>query len=190
MIEKLSKYSFRTTVFLTFEKIFDYIRLFFFWKIRLGHIGKSSIIKKRVMVNGSGKNIIIGNYTTLYHRCFIGITKGSFEIGNNSHLGVDVYVNASEGKVKIGDNVSVGPKSQIYSYSDDFESHNLIGEIHKVKDVVIGNNILIGAGVTVLPGVIIEEGSVIGAGSIVNKNIPAFSIAVGIPAKVIKQREK
>ena len=190
MVEKFNRYNLRTTIFLIFEKIFDCLRLCFFWKIRLGHIGKSSIVKKKVIINGSAKNVSVGNNTTIYHRCFIGITKGSFEIGNNSHLGVDVYINASDGKVKIGNNVSVGPKTQIFSYSDDYRPGKLIGELHKVDDVIIGNNILIGAGVVILPGVKIEEGSIIAAGSVVINDIPSYSIAGGVPAKIIKQREK
>ena len=52
--------------------------------------------------------------------------------------------------------------------------------------MVIGNNVWIGSGANILPGVSIGDNSIIGAGSIVIKDIPANSVAVGIPAKVIK----
>lgn len=52
----------------------------------------------------------------------------------------------------------------------------------------IGNDVWIGANVTILRGAVIEDGAVIGAGSIVRGNIPAYSIAVGSPARVIKNR--
>ena len=55
------------------------------------------------------------------------------------------------------------------------------------KPVKIGKNVWIGANCTILPGVTIGDNSVIGAGSVVAKSIPANSIAVGNPAKVIKQ---
>lgn len=56
--------------------------------------------------------------------------------------------------------------------------------------VHIGNNVWIGEKVTILPGVTIGDGAVIGANSVVSKDIPAHSIACGIPAKVIKTKYK
>lgn len=53
--------------------------------------------------------------------------------------------------------------------------------------ISIGNNIWIGADVCVLPGVTIGDNCVIGAGSVVNKNIPAGSLAVGNPCRVIRK---
>ena len=52
--------------------------------------------------------------------------------------------------------------------------------------MIIGNNVWIGSGANILPGVSIGDNSIIGAGSVVIKDIPANSVAVGIPAKVIK----
>lgn len=53
--------------------------------------------------------------------------------------------------------------------------------------VIIGKNVWIGDKATVLPGVTIGDGAIIGANSVVTKDIPANSIAVGIPAKVVKK---
>lgn len=58
------------------------------------------------------------------------------------------------------------------------------------KEVHIGNNVWIGEFVSILPGVTIGDGSIIGSTSVVSKDIPAFSIAVGSPAKVIKTYDK
>jgi acetyltransferase-like isoleucine patch superfamily enzyme len=55
--------------------------------------------------------------------------------------------------------------------------------------VTVGPDCWIGMGVSILPGVTIGEGCVIGAGSVVAKDLPAFSIAVGNPAKVIRDRK-
>ena len=52
---------------------------------------------------------------------------------------------------------------------------------------MIEENVWLGDGVCVLPGVTIGKGSIIGANAVVNKNIPAYCIAAGVPAKVIKK---
>ena len=54
------------------------------------------------------------------------------------------------------------------------------------KNVIIENDVWLGANVVILPGVRIGECSVIGSGAVVNQDIPPFSVAVGIPASVIK----
>lgn len=55
------------------------------------------------------------------------------------------------------------------------------------QKVIIGDNVWLGEGVIVLPGVEIEQGCIIGAGSVVTKSIPAYSVAVGNPIKIIKK---
>lgn len=54
------------------------------------------------------------------------------------------------------------------------------------KPIHVGKNVWIGAHATILPGVNIGDGAIIGAGAVVNKNIPANCVAVGVPAKPIK----
>lgn len=58
----------------------------------------------------------------------------------------------------------------------------------KYKKVIIGNDVWIGANVVVMPGIKIGDGAVIGAGSVVTKDIPKYTIAVGVPARVIRNR--
>ena len=55
-------------------------------------------------------------------------------------------------------------------------------------EINIGNDVWIGSNVKVLDGVTIGDGSVVGAGSVVNVDIPPYSVAAGVPAKVIKRR--
>ena len=57
------------------------------------------------------------------------------------------------------------------------------------KDVNIGNDVWLGANAIVVPGVNIGDGCVVAAGAVVTKDIPAYSIAGGVPAKVIKVRK-
>ena len=57
------------------------------------------------------------------------------------------------------------------------------------KEVVIGDDVWIGHRVILLPGVHIGNGSIIGAGAVVTRDIPDYSVAVGVPARVIRNRK-
>lgn len=59
--------------------------------------------------------------------------------------------------------------------------------LHSKGDVTIGNNVWIGDKATILPAVTIGDGAVIAANSVVTKDVPAYSVVAGNPAKVIKQ---
>ena len=59
---------------------------------------------------------------------------------------------------------------------------------HVGGDIIVGDNCWIGANCVITKGVTIGDGAIIGAGSIVTKDIPAMTIAVGSPAKVVKKR--
>jgi len=90
-----------------------------------------------------------------------------------------------QGVITLEDNVVLGPKVIIFSAGHSYTSLDL-PDIS--APVVIGRYSWIGGNTTILPGVVIGEGTVVGAGSVVTKSIPAYSVAVGNPAKVIKMR--
>jgi len=77
-----------------------------------------------------------------------------------------------------------------YSFPDFVEGVDAVKNDHRISKggVTIGNDVWIGFGATILSGVSIGNGAVIGAKAVVAKNVPAYSIAVGNPARVIKQR--
>ncbi len=91
-----------------------------------------------------------------------------------------------EAPVTIGDDCFIGPNVSIYTacHSTDPVTRNTRQEW--ALPVSIGNNVWIGGSVTILAGVTIGDNCTIGAGAVVTRDIPAGSIAVGNPAKVIK----
>ena len=99
------------------------------------------------------------------------------ELGCRTDIGAFTYINAKYGVI-IEDEVQIGSHCSIYSVStiDD-----------KQAPVMLKKNCRIGSHSTVMPGVTIGENAVIGAHSFVNKDIPANSVAYGVPAKVVKK---
>jgi acetyltransferase-like isoleucine patch superfamily enzyme len=102
------------------------------------------------------------------------------KLGKNTDIGAFTYINASCG-VEIGDNVQIASHCSVYSISTID---------NKSGKVVIKENACVGSHSVVMPGVTIGKNSIIGAFSFVNKDIPDNVIALGIPAKVVKEIKK
>lgn len=95
-----------------------------------------------------------------------------------------------EAYVTIGDDCFIGPNVGIYTACHSTNPVERNTREEWAKPVTIGNNCWLGGGVTILPGVTIGDNCTIGAGSVVVKDIPAGSIAVGNPAKVVRKIEE
>ena len=91
-----------------------------------------------------------------------------------------------EAYVTIGDDAFIGPNVSIYTACHSTNPVERNSRQEWAKPVSIGNNCWIGGSVTILPGVTIGDNCTIGAGSVVTRNIPANSIAIGNPCRVIK----
>jgi lipopolysaccharide O-acetyltransferase len=114
-------------------------------------------------------------------------------IGKHVRVSHFVHIGATN-FIEIGDDVLLGSKVIIIDhnhgqYSKEHTSPQIAPTLRPLDDnrrVVIGRNVWLADGVVVTPGSTIGEGSVIGANSVVTGNIPPFSIASGMPAKVLK----
>lgn len=89
--------------------------------------------------------------------------------------------------IHIGDNVTLAPRVHVLAHDASFCHH--VGYA-RVGNVTIGNNVFVGAESVILPGVTIGDNCVIGANSTVTNDIPANSVAVGSPARVISTLDK
>ena len=92
-----------------------------------------------------------------------------------------------EALVTFGDDCFVGPNVSIYTACHSINPVERNTRQEWAKPVTIGNNVWIGGSVTILAGVTIGDNCTIGAGSVVTRDIPAKSVAVGNPARVVKQ---
>lgn len=90
-----------------------------------------------------------------------------------------------QGGIYIGDGAQLGHHATIVTLNHDFDPEKR-GDLHPAP-VHIGRRVWLGANVTVLPGVSIGDGAIIAAGAVVTKDVPANTIAAGVPAKVVKK---
>lgn len=114
------------------------------------------------------------------------------EIGENCLLNHNNVLQAGKecGKIKIGNYVHTGANVMVFAFNhsiDDIDTPSILQDYYDA-DVIIEDDVWIGAGSVILAGVTIGKGCVIGANSVVTKDIPPYSIATGVPAKVIKTR--
>lgn len=181
----------------------------------LHEIGRGLCISRNVDLIGT-QNILLGSGVSLASQVLIDANthKGQVKLNKGVSLdrGVDVRTVTcfEECKIELGEHTYVGPYSCIVgpgniSIGKDclIASHcGIYANTHAFWDttclirnqgltcegITIGDNCWLGSGVKVLDGVTIGDGCVVGAGAVVTKDIPANSVAVGVPARVIRKR--
>lgn len=158
-------------------------------------IGNKVNIKRGVSLNAYAPNskICLSNQVLLNRGVDIKTTrKGNcqIEIGESTVIGPYTCI-AGPGHIKIGTSCLIASHGGIYASQHIFADPNREIRTQGVtrEGIVIEDDSWLGAGVQVLDGVTIGRGSVIGAGAVVTKDIPPYSIAVGVPARVISNRK-
>ena len=136
----------------------------------------------------------IGTDTRVWH--FVHVCSGA-EIGKGCSLGQNVFVG---NKVTIGNNVKIQNNVSVYDnvYIEDdvfcgpsmvftnvYNPRSFIERKTEYRDTLVKKGATLGANCTIVCGVTIGEYSLVGAGAVINKNIPAFALMVGVPAKQI-----
>jgi acetyltransferase-like isoleucine patch superfamily enzyme len=111
------------------------------------------------------------------------------DFGKNITLGKGIFINSGcklqdQGGVVIGDQCLVGHNAVIATLNHDLVASRR-ADMHPAP-VVVGRNVWIGSNVTVLPGVTIGDNAVVAAGSVVTKDVPADTLVVGTPARVVR----
>lgn len=112
--------------------------------------------------------------------------------GKHVHFGEGVYANfnltcVDDTHIYVGDHTMIGPNCTLCTAAHPISPALREKGMQYNLPVRIGKNCWLGAGVTVLPGVTIGDNSIIGANSLVNKDIPPNVVAVGSPAKVLRE---
>ena len=116
----------------------------------------------------------------------------SITIGNRCAIRNNAHITAIN-NITIGDYLMTGTNVLITdnSHGQSTREHMSLPfherPVFSKGPVVIGNKVWLGNNVCVMPGVTIGDGAIVGANSVVTHNVPAYAVACGIPAKVIKQ---
>ncbi len=117
-----------------------------------------------------------------------------FQVDYGSHISIGARCFANFGLVAldvatitIGDDVQIGPNVQLLTPTHPLEPGPRRDKWEGAQPITIGDNVWLGGGVVVCPGVTIGADTVVGAGSVVTKDLPARVLAVGNPARVIRE---
>jgi maltose O-acetyltransferase len=172
----------------------------FFWRVQfvfVAFVGMIGGLLKRII--NAHQRCIYNQYRIKYQIdpdfqfmgrdiCFSGA--GAIILGKGSYMGDGSSIQAMAGaRVEIGENCSISHNVRIYTCNLD-ANQVIRGHKHedfyKKGDVIIGNNCWIGANVFIKENVRIGDHCVIAANSLVTRDVPAHSVAMGVPAKVIK----
>jgi acetyltransferase-like isoleucine patch superfamily enzyme len=137
----------------------------------------------------NGGSISLGRYCEIYDHALM-ITYGG-EIAFGDFCSVNQFaVIYGHGGLRVGNGVRIAAHTVIIPANHIFDDAGvpicLQGETK--RGIVIEDDVWIGAGCLILDGVTIQRGAVIGAGSVVSRSIPAYAVATGAPARVIRRR--
>lgn len=144
-----------------------------------------------------GSNVIIDNSCVIESWYFSNISdhSGVIIIGDNCAFGEYTHLSAAN-RIEIGDglltgrNVLITDNSHGLTNGDELNISPRYRKIQSKGPVFIGNNVWLGDKVSVMPGVSIGDGVIVAANAVVTHDIPAYSVAAGVPAKVIKNMER
>ncbi len=111
-------------------------------------------------------------------------------VGNNVQLGPFVYWDNHLELLEIGNNVIVSPQACFLFHKRDLKEFSFgkqyLDVPHLYQPIKLCDNCSIGTRAIILPGVTIGEGACVGAGALVTKDVPAWTVVAGIPAKIIR----
>ena len=133
--------------------------------------------------------IRIDDHSTVHESALIAANRGHVAIGRHSWIGPFCLVYGN-GDVSIGSNVLIAAHSSINTVSHHFDRCDIpINDQGIYCDpVTIEDDAWIGMNAVILQGVRIGKGAIVGAGAVVTRDVPPWSIVMGVPARIVSQR--
>ncbi|MBT0993780.1 sugar O-acetyltransferase [Cellulomonas sp. DKR-3] len=114
------------------------------------------------------------------------------DYGENLHIGARTFVNSNltaldVATITIGEDCQIGPNVQLLTPTHPVDPQPRRDKLEAARPIVLGDNVWLGGGVIVCPGVTIGDNTVVGAGAVVTRDLPADVVAVGNPARVVRE---
>jgi acetyltransferase-like isoleucine patch superfamily enzyme len=158
------------------------------------HIGSNVIIDDNVVLDakGGGDGITLGDNVLIARNTILSCKGGSIKIGDNTNIGMNCLFQ-SESKIDVGPNIVMASYCYLVAGGNHGIDRTDIPIIQQPPvsrgGIVIEENCWLGARVTVIDGVTVGRDTVLGAGAVAIRDVPEFSVAAGVPAKVVKNRK-
>lgn len=160
-------------------------------------LGKQVYIDANCYLNGLPGGITIGAGTSLMHGTIFHVfnyrdlPQAGITVGENCFFGEYTCIRG-QGGVKIGNGVYTGTQVQIAAVNHVFTDPDTYIKDQGItaEGITIEDDVWLASNVVVVDGVTIGKGSIVGAGAVVNKDLPPYSVAVGVPAKVVRDRRQ
>jgi acetyltransferase-like isoleucine patch superfamily enzyme len=156
------------------------------------HIGNNVVIDDNCLIDAKGETnlgIRIGDGVFVGRNTILSCKNGDINLSDGANLGFNCEV-FSASRVTIGKNALIAAYTYVIGGDHDFSdpAKAVIAQPRVSAGVSIGEGVWIGAGAKILDGVALGDHSVIGAAAVVRESVPAGTIAVGIPARVVGSR--
>ncbi len=160
-----------------------------FDRAQFARIGRNVVIEDGVLVFHPetvelGDGVYVGHQTILK-----GYFRGHMVIGDGTWIGQQCFFH-SAGGLTIGRNVGIGPGVKIITslHAEEGVSIPILHSRLEFSPVVVEDDADLGVGSVILPGVRVGRGAQVGAGAVVADDVPAYAVAAGVPARVIRMR--
>jgi acetyltransferase-like isoleucine patch superfamily enzyme len=158
------------------------------------HISRGCLIDAYAVIwsGKGGGQVSLGQNVHINRGTIVEVANGStIEIGPHTHVQAHCNLYAYAGNIRIGSYVMIAPQCGLFPYQHKIDDLGIPMEQQAFVtkgDIVIEDDVWLGSGVKVMDGVRIGRGAVIGAGAVVTQDIPPYTIAGGVPARVIRER--
>ena len=156
---------------------------------QLARLGPDCVFEAGVLIFHP-ENVALGRNVYVGHQSILkGYYKNRLEIGDETWIGQQCFFHAAGG-LTIGSQVGIGPAVKILTsqHAEAPRAQPIFSAPLEFKPVIIEDGADIGVGAILMPGVTVGRGAQVGAGAVVTRDVPAYTIVAGSPARVLRER--
>jgi acetyltransferase-like isoleucine patch superfamily enzyme len=156
-------------------------------------VGARVMIDDGVVLDAKGttSKIELGDQILVGRQSILSCNEAQVRIGNFVSIGPFCFF-ACKSRIEIGSNVSIGSGAQLMAGGHVFDDPDIpvIRQARSAKGITIEDGAWIGTGAIILDGVKVGRNGIVGAGAVVSKDVPAWTVVLGNPARVVQKRKE